>query len=213
MTELTMDTWERRDIYRFFSAFRDPFWSVTCETDVTELKAFCRDRGYSFYHTLIYFSTLSCLRVEEMMTGVRDGRPVRYEQRDPSFTDIRPGERCFRIITLPFETDLKNFLDSCRRAALEQQTFIDMEKERDDLIFFSCLPSLEYTALKGEPGNDPNDSAPRMTWGRYTLRDGRLILPFTLEVNHAFVDGFHAGEFFARLKERLNDPEEFLPCP
>ncbi len=213
MTELAMDTWERRDIYRFFSAFRDPFWSVTCEMDVTDLKTFCRDRGYSFYHTMIYLSTCACSEVEEMLIGVRDGRPVRYDGRDPSFTDIRPGERCFRIITLPFDRDLKKFLENCRRAAAEQKGFIDMEKERDDLIFFSCLPGIPYTALRGEPGNDPHDSAPRMTWGQYFLKDGRLKMPFTLEVNHAFLDGLHAGEFFARLRELLNAPEDLEPCP
>ena len=208
MTDLMMDTWDRRDIYRFFSAFRDPFWSVTCEVDVTGLRAFCRDRGYSFYHTLIYFSSLACFSVDEMLMGVKNGQPVHYPKRDPSFTDIRPGERCFRIVTLPFKADLKTFLKDCRRASLAQKSFIDLEKERDDLIFFSCLPSLPYTALKGEPGNDPNDSAPRMTWGRYTEKDGRLTLPFTLEVNHAFVDGLHAGEFFARLGELIAATEE-----
>ena len=208
MPETTMDTWERRDIYRFFSAFRDPFWFVTSDVDVTALAAFCRDRGYSFYHTLIYFSSLACFSVDEMLMGVKNGRPVRYPKRDPSFTDIRPGERCVRIVTLPFEADLKAFLEDCRGASLAQKSFIDLEKERDDLIYFSCLPSLHYTALKGAPGNDPNDSAPRMTWGRYTEKDGRLTLPFTLEMNHAFVDGLHAGEFFNRLGELIAAPED-----
>ena len=200
---LTMDTWERREIFRFFSSLKNPFWSVTCPVDVTELKAYCTRRGYSFYHALCYFSALACADVPEMMIGIRDGQPVRYPRRHPSFTALRPGERCFRILTVPLEDSLPAFLEACRAKEETQTCFIDMSEERDDLIFISCLPWLGYTALNGEMPEDPLQSVPRMTWGRYSNEGGRLIMPFTLEVNHAFADGLHAGEFYRHLEARL----------
>ena len=206
--DLSMDTWERREIFRFFSALKNPFWSVTCPVDVTYLKTYCARTGFSFYHSLCYLASLACADVPEMMIGIRDGQPVRYARRDPSFTELVPGERCFRILTVPLEENLPDFLRSCRSKAEKQTCFIDLNEERDDLIFMSCLPWLPYTALNGEAPEDPLQSVPRMTWGRWSDEGGRLRLPFTLEINHAFADGLHAGEFYRCLEKRLSALKE-----
>ncbi len=51
----------------------------------------------------------------------------------------------------------------------------------------------------------PVDDNPRFCWGRYEEdHRGRLMLPFTLNANHALMDGVHAGAFYRRLQEELD---------
>lgn len=56
-----------------------------------------------------------------------------------------------------------------------------------------------YTALR-QPVPTPADSNPRLTWGRFEERDGRAVMPVTVLVNHALVDGVHIGAFFEALE-------------
>lgn len=200
---IDMETWPRREIFRFFSSGSDPFWSVTVPVDVTALTALCRREGLSFYYTLIHLCCGACRRVDALMTGYRDGRVVRYPVRDPSFTALRPGEENFRIVTMGYREDLREFCRAADEADREQDFFIDYSQERDDLIYFSCLPWLRYTALTMERGGSSLLSAPKMSWGRYAQEGDRLILPFTLEMNHAFADGIHAARFFEALQDMI----------
>ncbi len=199
------EAWPRREIFRFFSSGGNPFWSVTVPLDVTGLAEACRREGWSFYHALIHLCCRACSGVDALMTGVSDGRVVRYPMRDPSFTSLRPGGELFRIVTLPYREDTGEFCRAARAADSQQDFFIDYTSERDDLIFFSCLPWLHYTAHTMEHGADPLLSAPKMTWGRYAPEQGRLMLPFTLELNHAFADGIHATRFFEGLEALIGE--------
>ena len=48
------------------------------------------------------------------------------------------------------------------------------------------------TARTNERGLDPDDSVPRINWGRYYESGGRLKLNISLELNHRLLDGVHA---------------------
>lgn len=55
------------------------------------------------------------------------------------------------------------------------------------------------------PITSPVDDNPRFCWGGYEEdHRGRLMLPFTLNANHALMDGVHAGAFYRRLQEELD---------
>ena len=55
--------------------------------------------------------------------------------------------------------------------------------------------------MTNERDLDVNDAVPRIGWGKYVPREGRLVLHLSREVNHRFVDRVHIGQF-ARALER-----------
>ncbi|MGN0745588.1 MAG: CatA-like O-acetyltransferase, partial [Aristaeellaceae bacterium] len=129
-------------------------------------------------------------------------------RREPSFTDLKPGAELFHIVTMPSGEDMRAFCREARRKSREQDIFIDMEAEAGPLIFFSCLPWVELTALTNERDFNRDDTAPRIAWGRYTEQGGRLKLGLSLEVNHRFIDGLHIGQFVRALEEMIAALEE-----
>ena len=80
---------------------------------------------------------------------------------------------------------------------------IDDGEEALGLLFLSSIPWLHYTAIT-QPTPVPADRNPRITWGKYALRDGRLCLPVTLLVNHALADGLHIAHFFEALRAEMD---------
>ena len=47
---------------------------------------------------------------------------------------------------------------------------------------------------------------PLFDWGKFYERDGRVLLPFSVQVHHSFVDGIHIGQFAEILQDYLNAP-------
>ena len=76
------------------------------------------------------------------------------------------------------------------------------EAETLSLLFISTLPWIRCTDLR-QPVPTPADSNPRITWGKYTTEGRRTVMPATLLVNHALVDGAHMGRFYQGLEREL----------
>lgn len=204
MKELCYDTWRRRELYEFFSPMSNPFYSVTFNLDVTELYDYVKSQGLSFYYALTYLVTKAVNSVEALRYAMHDGVPVLHDARRPSFTDLKPGADSFHIVTMAADGDIADFCREAKRKSDGQTCFIDMTSESDDLIFISCLPWIELTAFTNERNCEKDDAIPRITWGKYhNNENGKKILGMSVELNHAFADGKHVGDFAVALRRLI----------
>ena len=94
------ENWSRRELFEFFSRVSDPFYSVSFRLDVTRLRAFCKERGLSFYYAMIWLSTKAFNDTPAFSYLLRDGELARLPARRPSFTDLKPGAEQFHIFVL-----------------------------------------------------------------------------------------------------------------
>lgn len=191
-------SWPRRELFDFFSAMSQPFYSVTFRQDVTRLYSFAKENRLSFYYSLVYLATQAVNQVEALRYGFQGEDLVLFDSRTPSFTDLKPGAESFHIVTLPLEGDVRSFCAAARAKSMAQTAFLSGE-DGPDLIYFTCLPWVEMTGLTNERHFDPDDSVPRIAWGKYAQEGDRKVLHISVELNHRFADGFHVGRFHQAL--------------
>ncbi len=208
MQQIPFDSWERKELYGFFADMSNPFFSVTFNLDVTELYDYVKPRGLSFYYALTYLVTKAVNSVKALRYTMRDGSPVLLDERIPSFTDLKKGADTFYIVTMPCEGDIDAFCVEAKRRSSLQTSFIDESSESDELIFISCLPWVELTALTNERNYVKDDAIPRIAWGKYRDDNGRKILGMSLELNHAFADGKHVGDLAIELRRLIEELKE-----
>lgn len=137
MRKVNKDTWSRRDIFDFFSKISNPFYSVTFSVDVTEAYACAKRSGLSFYYALVYLVTKAINSVEAFRYGIVDGELVLFDERSPSFTDLKKSSESFHIVTMPCVGDIADFCFDAKRRSTEQTTFLSVDKEGTDLIYIS----------------------------------------------------------------------------
>ncbi|MGN1002913.1 MAG: CatA-like O-acetyltransferase [Oscillospiraceae bacterium] len=197
-------TWERTEVFDFFSGISHPFYSLSFPVDVTELYRYTKARGLSFYYSLVYLCTKAVNSVENMRYLIHEGQVALTEERSPSFTDMKKGSELFHIVTMPCRGSMAEFCAAAREKSAAQRSFLDQSAETGELIYFSCLPWLEITGLTNERDLDIDDAIPRISWGKFTERDGHKTLGMTVEVNHRFVDGVHVGRFYEALQGMID---------
>jgi chloramphenicol O-acetyltransferase type A len=81
---------------------------------------------------------------------------------------------------------------------------------RDDMIHFTTLPWVSFTSFSHARNWGREDSVPKIAFGKFMKVNERTLLPFSVEVHHALMDGLHVGRYVSRLEEALRDPETFL---
>lgn len=203
-------SWPRREIYDFFSRIADPFYMVSFDLDITGLCGFAKARGLSLYHCMIKLATDAVNSIEAFRYAALGDDIVLLEKRRPSFTQLDRGSELFKIITMPCEGGFKEFCAEAGRKTESQTAFIDAAAEGCDLIYISCLPWLDMTALTNEHdvGTEEAklDSVPRIAWGKIKDEGGRKRVNVSVEVNHRFIDGVHIG----MLAEKLEKASEAL---
>lgn len=206
MREIDPQTWARREIYELFAGCDWPFYQISFPLDVTNLRAYTKKEGLSFYFTLSWLLTRAMERQEAFCIRIREGRLVVLDELIPSCTVLAPGEEAFRIITLPHGEALPDFCERAGALAKTQTALYDATTEGlDELVYFSCLPWLPVLSLTNERHIDPDDCIPRVGWGKYQEQNGRLTLPICLEVNHKTVDGLHIGRLYAYLQNAIDN--------
>jgi chloramphenicol O-acetyltransferase type A len=201
-----VENYYRQAHFDFFRSYRNPFYAVTFELDATAVKAFCQNSSWPVYRNLCYFFARAMQPVEDFRYRVRDDRIVLYDTLEVAATLPAP-DRMFSFGYLGYHPDAAEFnrhaeeLDRSRRAAVSLE-----QPEDTNQILFSAIPGVRFTGLTHATPDDTLDGRPRVAFGRFFERSGRLMVPVGLEVNHIFVDGAAIGTLVEEVQREYDRP-------
>ena len=205
MKEFDITGWKRREIYEAFSQFDFPFYHVAFYVDVTRLKAYTLKRGLSFYYSMIWLATKAADSILNFRLRIENGKLYDIESSVPGLTFLKSGHEDFQIVVCSLTDSLDDYTGKVRNLTENQSSFKGGENVPEwEQIYFSCLPWMEISSLSSERVIDADDAVPRIAWGRYVERDGRLQLCVSVDVNHRFIDGYYIGRFYQELQKSID---------
>ena len=200
---IDVEQWNRKDAYGLFSRGYLPFFAVTTPLDVTELYAFTKKEGLSFYRAMVYSVTRAMNELEPFRLRIRRDGVAVCETVSPSYTTAGK-DGAFGITNVDYVPG-ETLADFCRRAweteARQTEGMVVEDDVRDDLIFISSVPWFVTTSVLQEQPLDPDDSFPRVLWDRIHEEQGWMLVNFTVQLNHRLLDGSHVRDLLLRMKE------------
>lgn len=210
--EIDLATWKRRAHFDFFRGYELPFWNVTVESDVTRLlQRSTAPGGPSFFLSTLHAALAAANAVEELRLRIRGGaggdQVIVHDRIHGGSTVLRPDET-FAFAYFDFDPDFARFAERASDVLGEVRHRIgplEPRPERDDLIHFSVLPWIAFTSFQHARRLQPADSVPKIVFGRHRDAGGRRLMPVSVEVHHALVDGLHVGRFFDRFQTLLDE--------
>lgn len=203
--------WARREHYRFFRGMDYPHFSICANLELTVFDRFRRERNLPFFSSLLYLSVRAANEVEEFRYRIRGEEVIVHETISPSVT-VLGGEEAYGYCLIAYNRDPGRFTGAAERAvarAKENPTIAE-DPARDDVIYYTSLPWISFTALT-HPISLPADSIPRIAWGKSFAGEKRVLLPYSVQVHHGLMDGLHVGRHFTLLQDLLDRPEEVFP--
>ena len=210
---LDVANWARRDVFEFFRGFDKPYFNVCTRLDVTKLLTHVRRRSIPSVSLAYHYCALRAgNEVEPFRYRLREGRVLVHDVIHGGTTVLLPNET-FTLAYFDYEEDFQKFLAKARRVFEETQSGDGAfrPRENDDArIHFTALPWLSFTSFSHARNWGREDSVPKIAFGKFTNENERTLLPFSVEVHHALVDGVHVGRYMSRLEEMLQKPEAYL---
>ncbi|MDR4968155.1 MAG: CatA-like O-acetyltransferase [Acholeplasmataceae bacterium] len=206
MKKIDINQWDRKETYLFYKDVDVPRYIMSFDLDVTSFYQHVKQNKFSFYLALIY-EVMQCLnQVENFRYRFINQEPYLLEKTHPSFTDLIEKTENFKIVSVDLEDKIELFIQKAKETSIKQgNQFIDLEKEaRHDLVYITTFPWAKYTQVSHAHNLDRYDAVPRLVWGKFEEVNGKLLMPFSIEVHHAFVDGLHIGKLIQNLQSQIN---------
>ena len=188
--------------FAYFRQMTFPFAGITAEIDITDFMAHRGQRP--FFLSFLYAVVRAANAVPQLRRRIlEDGTVAEFDWCPPSYTAMKP-DGVYVYCTVEGDLPYEDFVALGRRRqreVLERGTLTEDGDVRS-FLFVSSLPWLHYSQLQ-HPAESPDDSNPRISWGKYVTANGRTTLPVSLFVNHALADGLHISRFFVNLETEL----------
>lgn len=207
---IDLETWDRRAVFEEFIGL-DCSYSLTWQVDITALHRYRKEKGLRFYPTFTWCVLTAINRHKEFRMGYDEHGNVGYYDRvHPEYTVLHPRTRNMESLNTEYDRGFHAFY---RAMTADMECFQREERRtppREDYVLVSCVPWYSYTALSFHMKSQRSFLRPMLVWGKYEERDGKILLPLTIQVHHAAADGYHCHLLLEELEKLLDDPEAEL---
>ena len=208
---IDIETWERKENYKFFLSFQNPTISITSEVECAGAKVRAKAAGESFFLHYLYAVLRAVNEIPEFRFRIdAEGRVVYFDTVD-MLTPIKVKENGrFFTVRLAWREDFETFHAEAKATIAT----IDPEgdpytaeqkggKELLDVILLSATPDLYFTSLTCTQEHRHGSNYPLMNAGKAILKEGKLVMPIAMTIHHGFIDGHHLSLFYKKVEEFL----------
>lgn len=204
MREIDVTTWDRAMHCQIFRNSVQPQYCVTFELDITNFLKKIRERGYSFTFSFVFAVTKCANEIEEFRCRFFEGKPVIYDKINTSFTYLDKGSEFFKVVNVEMQDTIEEYVALADDIVKNQKEYFTAPVG-NDIYQFSSFPWVSFTHISHTESGKKDNATPMIDWGRYFIRDERVLLPFSVQVHHSFVDGIHIGKLANALQNYLDD--------
>jgi len=198
---IDLDTWERREFYEHFINEVVCTYSVTVNLDITPLN------GTRLYPAMIWLLTKTVNDMPEFRTSLTTQGLGIFDSMHPMYTVFNKENKNFSGIWSYFSEDygkfLKNYESDVDRYS-QSTRYAPKEGTPENAFNISMVPWLEFTSFNINVFDDGKFLLPIFTMGKFFERDGKRLLPLSIQVHHAVCDGYHVGLFVEKLQRKID---------
>lgn len=191
--------WERAMHCMVFRNSIEPAFCVTFEADMTNFKRKIKEQNLSFTLAMVYAVCKCANQIEAFRYRFLDGQVVLFDRIDTAFTYLNPQSELFKVVNVPMIDDLNDYVKLAVKTAQEQKEYFTGPLGND---VFQCspMPWVTYTHISHTNSGKKDNATPLFDWGKYYEKEGRLMMPISVQAHHSFVDGLHIGRFVEQLQ-------------
>lgn len=196
--------WKRAMHCMVFRNSIEPAFCVTFELDITNFLNKIRKENLSFTMAMVYVISKCANEIEEFRYRFVDGKVVLFDRIDTAFTYLDNKTELFKVVNVPMKDTLQEYVIEATKTAKEQKEYFTGPLG-NDVFQFSPMPWVSYTHISHTNSGKKDNATPLFDWGKYFEKNGKTVLPFSVQAHHSFVDGIHIGKLAEAVQRYLDE--------
>ena len=206
---IDLESWGRSSHWNYYRNILKAAICVTKRIDVTTVHDYCKKKGLHFSPVFLHavcktVNSMECTRI----FALEDGNPAIWEQVHPNFTIFHEDDKTFSDLWIEYDPNLEVFLENYRWTMEEygdRHGIKIRDNQPPNFFCISGVPWMTYESVSTYSAGDRGPALfPILNYGKYEEIDGRLIMPFSINIAHASMDGYHIAMFFEELQKSID---------
>ena len=206
MKVFDIENWNRKTQFKFFKNYEDPFFNITANLEVSELYNYCKQHNLSFSLACIYMALKAINEITEFKLRFKEGEVYVFDEVHIGSTILNDDNTfsfCyFQNQTSIFEFDKsgKNVVESHKKGAK-----FEPKEAAIDVVHCTTLPWVSFTGFKhARNGDESTKGIPKIVFGKLFNENETKKIPFSVEVHHALMDGYHVALLFKKMQQFID---------
>ncbi|WP_299527021.1 CatA-like O-acetyltransferase [uncultured Lutibacter sp.] len=207
MKEFDVENWKRKDQYKFFKTYEDPFFNITANLEVTNLYRYCKQHHLSFSLACLFVAIKSINEIPEFKLRFKNDKVVSFDLVNIGSTVLN-DDQTFSFCDFPYKFSIIEFIESAKAIIENHKKGIKFDANENELAIVHCstIPWISLTGFKhARKGDEKTMGVPKIVFGKWFEEAELKKIPFSVEVHHALLDGFHVGLLFEKMQQYMNE--------
>lgn len=206
--------WKRKPYFDYYFYSLKTKYNVSYHIDITALHAEIKSKGLRFYPTFLYVVMRAVNQNEEFRMSFDDNNRLgTWSYLVPSYTIFHDDDKTFSDIWSDYSPIFKDFYN---QVVDDMATYKDIKeiraKENRPPYFcpISVVPWLSFQSISQDTFSESPLLFPIIRFGKfYTDRD-KILLPFSMFVNHAVADGYHSSKLINNIEDLCREVKSWM---
>ncbi len=201
---LDIESWSRKEHYAFFRRFDEPFFGVCVEVDCTGAYQRAKQSNTSFFLHYLHATLQAANQTKPFRYRIDQGQVWIYDVVHASPTINRP-DGTFGFSYIDYHEDFLIFEDAGRQEIkrVQHSTGLVPSVAGQNVLHCSAMPWLSFTSVSHARSFTFEDSCPKVSFGKMREHGGRKLMPVSIHVHHALMDGHDVAKFVDLLEELM----------
>jgi len=203
MKEFDIENWNRKSQYQFFKTYEDPFFNITANLEVTNLYKYCKQHHLSFSLACIYVALKSANDITEFKLRFKNEKIYLFDTVNIGSTVLN-DDLTFSFCDFEFQKTMSEF-DIKGKIVLENHKngiALNVQDNNLGIIHCSTIPWVSFTGFKhARKGDEGLQGIPKLVFGKLFTENEIQKIPFSVEVHHALMDGYHVGLLYEKMQQ------------
>lgn len=207
MKEFDVENWNRKAQYQFFKTYQDPFFNITANLEVTQLYKYCKQNRLKFSLACMYVALKCANEITEFKLRFKNNKVYLFNRVNIGST-ILNDDLTFSFCDFEFHKTMEAFDANGKKVLENHKNGIVFNAQEDQLGIIHCstIPWVSFTGFKhARNGNEGLQGIPKVVFGKIFTENEIKKIPFSVEVHHALMDGYHVGLLYEKMQKCINE--------
>lgn len=184
---------------------------TTVNIDITKVVKIIKKRKLRTLPVIVWIISMAVNQLSAFKTTVNeDGLLCEYDVIHPGYLVLNKETKSFSCIFTPFTCDFQSFYNSCLTdmQLCETNKLFPLADEPKNIFSITTMPFLQFESFYVKLTKPSR--APIFATGKYYKTKRHVWLPISLQVHHAFCDGYHISELFVEIQNIINNFNSYI---
>ncbi|MBQ2667750.1 MAG: chloramphenicol acetyltransferase CAT [Clostridia bacterium] len=214
-TPIDLQTWERGQIFYYFSKMAPTGYALTVDVDVTQMRAALEKAKLKFFPAYLWLVTKTLNAQPAFRIAEKDGQIGFYDTLTPLYAAFHDDDKTFSLMWTPYEADFGAFyaayMENQRRYGENHGVLAQPDRlPPPNAYTVSCIPWVPFTHFSVHSYENKPYYFPSVEAGKFRMENGRLKMPLSITCHHAATDGWHIHLFLEQLQADADRFEDYI---